>query len=513
MTRFLGAGAVLAFTLQSSFLLAQAGDTSTVPLASPMQREWFEHRFLPWDPDPPLAFRVATGFDAQAKPSRTVLGYLPYWNIGKPTLVLHFDRLHVLAYFGASVGSTGSLGDAHHWGGATLGALIDQAHAADVLVVLAVTNFDPDSIAALLSSASARATAVSNLVTAVVSGGGDGVNVDFEGLPKANKADFVTFIRDLKQALDASLGRSHVSIATPAVDWSGAFDYDLLAEASDGLFIMGYDYHWRGGQPGPVSPLAPSAIWGTYSLSWTIDDYLKWGKEQNRDRFILGLPLYGFDWPTTGPDIPGTATDKAEARFYARCQTEGTEYGWRWDDASSTPYYVYQDPGWHQVWCEDRRSLAAKYALIAERQLGGVGFWALGYEQDWVDVWEELDLAFPPEPILPDEPETTEPERTCADPESPSPEARSETLDVASDLSEPQETAAGFDAEEAAAGFDTDRSDIAETDRTDASTAGPRPSGSSGCRAGAAGAGSALAPAVLFMVFILVARRRGLLDS
>ncbi len=376
---------------------AAADLPSWFPPPSPMQREWFEHRDLPWDPAPPVPFRVAPRSLA-ARPPVTVFGYLPYWNVGKPTLVLHLDRLHVLAYFGASLGSDGALGDLHHWGTPTLAALIEQAHGSGVQVVLCVTNFDTASISAFLSSPSARAAAVSNLVTAVSAAGGDGVNVDFEGLPKANKADLVAFIADLKQALDAALGQAHVSLATPAVDWSGAFDYDRLAEASDGLFIMGYDYHWRGGPPGPVSPLAPSATWGKYSLSWTIDDYIEWGGDHNRPRFILGLPLYGFDWPTTGPDIPGTATAKAEARFYARCQTEAALYGPHWDADSSTPYYLYQDNSWHQVWCEDRQSLALKYALIAARGLGGVGFWALGYEEDLDEVWDELDAAFPPAP-------------------------------------------------------------------------------------------------------------------
>ncbi len=375
---------------------------ATLPGPSPLQREWFEHRHLPWDPAPPVPFQVAPLSPAPRLPV-TVFGYLPYWNVGKPTLVLHFDRLSVLAYFGASLASDGTLGELHHWGGDVLAALIAEAHAAGVLVVLCVTNFDSDSIATFLSSPQARAAAVSSLVTSVASAGGDGVNVDFEGLPKANKADMVAFVAEMKQGLDAALGQSHVSLATPAVDWSGAWDYDRLAETSDGLFIMGYDYHWRGGPPGPVSPLAPSTTWGKYSLSWTIDDYTEWGGDQNRPRFILGLPLYGFDWPTTGPDIPGTATDKAEARFYARCQREAAQYGPHWDAESSSPYYLYQDNGWHQVWCEDRQSLALKYALIASRGLGGVGFWALGYEEDLDEVWEELDAAFPPvQPADPD---------------------------------------------------------------------------------------------------------------
>jgi len=45
--------------------------------------------------------------------------------------------------------------------------------------------------------------------------------------------------------------------------------------------------------------------------------------------------------------------------------------------------------------CEDRQSLAGKFNLAASRGLGGVGFWALGYEGTRQDVWQELAKVFP----------------------------------------------------------------------------------------------------------------------
>lgn len=386
----------LLILLVALLLLPPPSHAQVLPFPSPMQREWLEHLNEPWDPSPPVpALYRPRSSNAENNPI-IIMGYLPYWNVGKPTLLLRFDILDVLAYFGASLSSDGTISEVHHWGGPALAEIINQAHSSGVLVVLTVTNFTPSSIAALLSSPAATSEAISNIVQTVVAGGGDGVNIDFEGLPKANKADFVAFISNLKKAMDQALGRpSHVSIATPAVDWSGAYDYDLLAEASDGLFIMGYDYHWSGGNPGPVSPLNSSTLWGKYSLSWTIDDYFTWGGTQNRHKFILGLPLYGFDWPSEGPEVPGKATDKGKARFYARCQEDFAHLGHLWDEASSTPYVVYQDSSWHQLWCEDRQSLALKYALAVAKDLGGIGFWALGYEEGLSEVWEELLEALP----------------------------------------------------------------------------------------------------------------------
>jgi spore germination protein YaaH len=331
----------------------------------------------------------------EKKPEVTVFGYLPYWNFCTGSLKIQFDCLHVIAYFGTTVDAQGNLGALKDFGTPAMDYLIEVARSYGVKVVLVVGNFDSNSLATLLSSPSARENAVNNIVRTVKAHGGQGVNIDFEGLPYANKQDFVLFIGALREALDTALGEeAHLSIATPAVDWNGSFDYDVLASIADNLFIMGYDYHWRGGQPGPVSPLRSSSKWGKYSLEWTIDDYFHYGADVYRDRLVLGVPLYGYDWPTTGDTVPGTATDKATAVFYKSCQQKFDIYGAVWDEPSSTPYSVYNSNGWHQLFCENRRSLREKFYLALEKGLGGVGFWALGYEGDFREVFEEIRDAF-----------------------------------------------------------------------------------------------------------------------
>ena len=316
------AGPMMAFGILLATLPASGQDF----LPSPMQVEWEAHRFLPWDPDPPVPFVVAAPLGA--KPAIQVMGYLPYWEVGKATL--HLDQLTILAYFAAAVGSDGSLTDTHHWGTSTMTKLVDEAHAAGVKVVLTATNFDKAQIHAILANPQ---PAIDGLVKAVKAQGGDGVNIDFEGLQVADKAAMVTFMGKLKKAMDAALGESHVTAASPAVDWSGAWDFDAIEEACDGFMIMGYDYHWSGGQPGPVSPLVSSAKWGSKSLQWTIDDYLTDGGPENRDLLIVGIPLYGFDWAAEGPQIPGAAKAKGKAVFLASClsmrkRTAGTFGTW-----------------------------------------------------------------------------------------------------------------------------------------------------------------------------------------
>ncbi|MEC7987401.1 MAG: glycosyl hydrolase family 18 protein, partial [Myxococcota bacterium] len=61
-------------------------------------------------------------------------------------------------------------------------------------------------------------------------------------------------------------------------------------------------YHWKGGDPGPVDPLFGGSPWSVYSLEWTVEDYRDKGVPDNK--IILGLPLYGREWPTENNDVP-----------------------------------------------------------------------------------------------------------------------------------------------------------------------------------------------------------------
>jgi spore germination protein YaaH len=174
--------------------------------------------------------------------------------------------------------------------------------------------------------------------------------------------------------------------ATPAVDWAGAYDYDELAEASDGLFIMAYGYHWDGGDPGPLAPLRGGSPWSDYSIAWSVDDYRAFGATD--DRIIIGLPLYGDDWPTTDTSVPGTATDDADSVTWVEALAQAEVTGRHWDDVTSTPYTF--PSATHQLWYDDFYSLEEKISWSVGEGLQGVGFWALTYEDGDARLWDRV---------------------------------------------------------------------------------------------------------------------------
>jgi spore germination protein YaaH len=372
---------------------------------SPLQAEWNRHAGLPWQVEPARAFRQPSS-PAQSidRGDLIVFGYLPYWTVGDVTL--HLEILSHLAYMGADVESDGTVSDSRHWNTATMDEIIAAAHARGVKVVLTFINFDTTSLETLLNSPANRAEAIAGIVDLVVAGGGDGANLDFEGLPKTAKAGFVTFVRDLKDAMDAALGESSVTLAMPPIDWSESYDYDELAAACDGFFLMEYGYHYAGGSPGPADPLAASTTWGKYSVTWSLDDYDTYGGVSNRGKYILGMPLYGTDWPAIGTTPPSSAAADGKAVSYSECRQEEQSYGRRWDDDSRSPWYDYYDgTQYHQVWCDDAESLSLRMALARDRSIGGIGFWALGYENDLEGPWQAVVDTFELEtdPVVADE--------------------------------------------------------------------------------------------------------------
>jgi spore germination protein YaaH len=317
-----------------------------------------------------------------------VMGYLPYWVSAQN---LPWQHLDVLAWFSAEVNADGSLGDTHGWGGSGSDAVIEAAHAVGAIVVLSATRFGTEALNELLIDSIARTNTINNLISAMINGGGDGLDIDFEGLGPDNRDQFVDFIIELRAAMDEAQPGSHLSLATPAVDWDGSYDYDVLANYSDLLFIMGYAFAGSWSDPKPNAPLYASDQWGSRSLQWSAQDYIEWGGIENAPGIVMGLPLYGNTWSAESGEIGALKIEHLGSTFYAPCQEVFAEHGRYWDSDSSSPWISWQQGGqWHQTWCEDEVSISMKAQMALDEGLGGFGFWALEYDENDSLLWDAI---------------------------------------------------------------------------------------------------------------------------
>ena len=369
---------------------------------TPHQEDMARHQHVvPFDFPAPAA--VAFGTPPKPRVKRVVYGYYPYWVSAWEQL--RWDLLTHIAYFAVNVNSNGTIGDRNGWPDQDF---VDTAHQYGVRAEVSFTLFSGSGILAFCSSDTNRTRGISNMIDEMEAGNADGINIDFEGLSRGTRDCFTRFIRELREGLDA---RGHVdaevSIAAPAVDWTGEFDLGELSKYTDVFFIMGYGYHWtRSGKPGPVGQLRITESWRPHvsiSMQRTIAHYTSLVPPHRRSVIVFGVPYYGREWPTGASDVHSPTIGNGASRTYSVAR-RAVEEGGRtrlFDEASQNPWYVFQSGGaWRQTWYDDEESLAAKYELALEQEIGGVGMWALGYDGTYPDLWDTLDVYFTEEPAV-----------------------------------------------------------------------------------------------------------------
>ena len=322
--------------------------------------------------------------------NKVVYGWNPYWN-GTTYLNYQWNLLSHLCHFAYEVDYTdGSAISTHSW--ATDDA-VDSALANGVKVDLCVTLFS--NHATFLGNSTAKQTLITNLINLVQSRGANGVNIDFEGLPSAQSANFTSFMIDLCTQMHTAIPGSQVSICLYSVDWSNVFDETSLNPYVDMFIIMGYDYYYSGSSiAGPTDPLYNFLTSYNYTLTKSITYYLNQGITLSK--LILGLPYYGKQWATTDNSVGSATTATGTSPFYktVRANTSGYYSNKLWNETSYTPYYTFQNSGWYQCWIDDAYSLGKRFDMVNQRGIGGIGIWALGYDDGYTELWDKLTDKF-----------------------------------------------------------------------------------------------------------------------
>jgi hypothetical protein len=330
------------------------------------------------------------GADLGRSPSATVFGFLPYW-VSAP--YLQYDLISVLACFSIDMGASGTITSWHGFPSAFSGP-IDGIHSAGGLAVVTVVNFSGSQIHSILTTG--RATAISTLQGVLTSTAVDGICIDFEGVQAADRDDLTSFMQVLRDSLESVEPGCHLSICTPAVDWSGAFDYPGLAGACDALMMMCYPFH--GSWSTEAGPCCPLTGWGSSpssasNMAWTIGDYII-NDPDIHSKLVVGLPYYGFEWETADQYAHSEAIGDCLTLYYSSLALRAAQYGRLWDGESLTPWYAYDDGTWNQGWYDDPVSLGLKYSLVLDSGIQGIGVWALGYDGSRPELWECLDQFF-----------------------------------------------------------------------------------------------------------------------
>ncbi len=333
---------------------------------------------------------IVSGEDGGRTLNKTVYGFLPYW--GEDTW-LRYDLISILACFCVDMGSSGTI---TAWNGfpSIFSVAIEGINTAGGTAIVTVVNFSSYGIHSILTTN--RDTAINTIVNLVNNYPVDGVSIDFENVSSSDRDNLTSFMYDLRAELDTYAPGSHLSICTPPVDWSGAFDYSELAEICDALFMMCYPFH--GSWSSIAGPCCPLTGWGATSESssnmiWCMGDYAKYAPFHH-DRIVVGLPYYGHQWETEGSAPHSMVIGNCSTLFYTTLVNRADTYGRLWNNESLTPWYAFYSGVWNQGWYDDEESLSMKYDMIREADLQGTGIWALGYDGSRTELWDCLEESF-----------------------------------------------------------------------------------------------------------------------
>jgi spore germination protein YaaH len=326
--------------------------------------------------------------------NKKVYGWHPYW-VGSVYTNYDWDLLSDFCYFDYSVSPTTGNNTNTSFAWAT-SAAVTAAKTHSVNIHFCATLFASHST--FWASSTAQQTFITNAINLLNSRGGNGLNIDFEGMGSSDKTPFKNFMVNLCNQVHAANPNYKVSMALYAVDWSSSFDMPVLNTVVDNFIIMGYDYYYSGSTTaGPEAPLYNFQTGYNYTLSKSITYYLKLGATPNK--LLLGLPWYGREWETTGSTAPSPTTGNfTSSRTFTYVKSNPTTYSTankHWEANSFNPYYSYVSGGANrQCWIDDAYSMGRKFDMVNQRGLGGIGIWALGYDDGYQDFWQAIRNKF-----------------------------------------------------------------------------------------------------------------------
>lgn len=330
--------------------------------------------------------------------SKTVFGYLPFWEYSNAKSYLRYDLLTHIALFSYSVNANGFIinpnGESWPWPD-----IINEAHQNGTKVIMTVVNFDITQLEMnnILTNKNLTLNFINDAKNIISTYSLDGINIDFEAsnINPSDRSDNINkFMKALTDSLHEFSSKLEVSFASPPVNWDNNWDFEGLAESCDYLFVMGYDFYgsWSD-YTGPTAPLVSSV--SNYNITNTIDVQYKNISNSKPEKLILGVPYYGPHWIAFGEYEGAGIISFVDSEKFRDAEPNSEIYGLKWSQNFKNSWYSYPDGNnYRQIWFDNDSSLALKYNLAISRNLKGVGLWALGYDGDRSELWNLIDIKF-----------------------------------------------------------------------------------------------------------------------
>jgi spore germination protein YaaH len=249
--------------------------------------------------------------------------------------------------------------------------------------ILTVRPHDQDAALALLKNSEARKLSIDQTVGLATTMGFQGVALDMEisglvgdDVPKqitTYTKEFAAFAHEKKVAFTFILYGDVYYRHRP-------YDVKSIAQASDEVLLMAYDFHKARGEPGPNFPYEGGKKYDYDFVTMTRDIL----NDAPAEKMSVAFGMYGYDWmvdenkkpikPAVSIPLHQIKTSYIDTCIASNCVL--------WHDPLSRESeidYVDSYNQYHLIWFEDERSIAAKTQFLMQEGVGSIAYWSYGY--------------------------------------------------------------------------------------------------------------------------------------
>ena len=262
-------------------------------------------------------------------------------------------------------------------------AIAEEFGVAPIMVLAPMTpdgNFNSEIAHSIFINPEAQEILVNNILATLGQKGYRGVDIDFEFVLPTDKEAFISFVQNMKNVLGPSGYQVMAALAPktsseqPGLLYE-AHDYERIGNIVDLVLLMTYEWGYLFGPPMATAPA--NMVRRVLDYGVTVID---------PNKILMGMPNYAYDWAL--PFIQGETMAEALSNIEALERAEIHNVSIEFDEQAQAPFYYYTDAEGiaHVVWFDDARSMDAKFRLINEFNLTGIGYWQIMnfFPQSWI---------------------------------------------------------------------------------------------------------------------------------
>lgn len=349
--------------------------------------------------------------------SQETTGFLPYWRLDTIGSV-RYDLLSEVNFFSLTVGPDGHIVHVtgnqtepgwRWWNSQQVKDLIAKVQISGDAFGLTLAMLNNSDIRSFLRSTSAQHNLIADTLDQIHARHLNAITLDFEyaGASRtAYRRDFTAFAERFSSSLRHQAPGATLSVTLPPLAGRerGLFDLSRLVSLFDRFIGMTYDYYNASSDvAGPNAPMKGfSSHRFVFDVTTAYHDYLQ---VIPRTKIVMGIPYSGWDWAVRKGTVLLSHTLPANnPNSYAAILSYGRMRGFgalkprqcQWDQDAEEPHCEYVDSKGvqHQVWFENNRSIAVKYAYARANAFAGIAIWVLGYDARYPDLWNILRGTF-----------------------------------------------------------------------------------------------------------------------